>query len=167
MSAASSEWTGGFGLSNQDAELVGALLKRIEKEKGRLDTREQKLEIIARSRSKASPTHHLFEWDPAKQQEAYLLNRAGELIRGVKCYILDKPNPPVRGFVIVNHEGKKGPLDIHTVMKDSDMMRAYVEQAKADAMAWMLRYARLREVAEFAGVFIALEKIAPPPKRKS
>lgn len=165
MGAASrvSEYVGGPGLSDKDAQLVGALITSIQRERGRLSTEELLEAVVEESRPARSPTHHLFEWDPVKGHALYLLDRARTLVMAVKVVFADAPKQEVRAFPVVISGGKKGPIAMQRVLDDKDLMAALLEQAKADLDVWRRRYERLRDLAEMRGVFAAVERVV---KRK-
>jgi hypothetical protein len=152
------ETVGSRHLSKEDAEAVQTVLDE-EMAGDRLDTRECRLALIRRSRPKNSPTHHLFEWDPKKQQQEYLLTRAGEIIRSVVVVFADLPKIPVRRYHTVVTDGKKGPYPFEKIRREPEMMKAVLEDAKRDLQTWRRRYESLRKHAELSGVFEAIDKM--------
>lgn len=149
------EYIGGPGLSDKDAKLVKVLVTEIQHDLGRLSTEELLTEVIARSRPRRSPTHHLFEWDQAKGHALYLLERARRLIVAVRVIFVETPDKPVRAFPVVITDGKKGPMPMRHVLDDRDLTAALLEQAKTDLEVWVRRYDRLRHLAVLKGVFQA------------
>lgn len=153
------EYIGGPGLSNNDAQLLGDLVASIQRSRERLSTAELLRVVIAKSRAKASPTHHLFEWDLAKGHAIYLLDRARQLVASIRIRYADKPEEPVRAMQIVVLDGKRGYVPMGQVLQSRDMTAAVLEQAKADLEMWRKRYERLRDLAALRGVFAAIEKV--------
>jgi len=151
------EYVGGPGLSTADAQLMGALVTSIQRQNARLDTTEILRLVIAKSRPKSSPTHHLFEWDQAKGHALYLMDRARTLVRTIRFVPSETPDEPMQAFPILLTEGKRGPVAMHQVMQSKDMMTAVIEQAKADLVTWRRRYDHLRRVAKMSGVFAAID----------
>lgn len=152
------EYVGGPGLSTKDAKLLAALVTSIEEKSGRLNTEELLKEVVARSRPKTSPTHHLFEWDVHKGHALYLMERARQLVMHVKVILIESPEKPVRAFPVVITGGKRGPLAMQRVLDNRDLLAALLEQAKADLEAWQRRYEQLRHIAGLRGVFVAVQK---------
>ena len=124
----------------------------------RLSFAEQKAELVRRSRPKDSPTHKLFQWDDGKAAALYRLDQAGKIIMSVRVVFEERPNlAPVRAFPSVVVDGKRGPVPMRRVLASRDLIAAALEEAKAAAAAWAARYKHLRDLAELAPVFAAIE----------
>jgi hypothetical protein len=153
------EYLGGPKLADRDAPIVIAMCEQIVEDRGRLDSSELWDEFVKRSRPKNSPTHHLFEWDPAKQSAIYLRDRARDIITQVRIVWEDAPDEKVRALPTVIVEGKRGPYPMQRVLTDRDMMKGLIEQAKLEADQWARRYQQLCHVAELRGVFAAIRRM--------
>jgi hypothetical protein len=127
----------------KDAVVIASAVNAIERDKGRLDTQEMAEELVARSRSAGSPTHHLFEWDDRKAARAQRIDRAKELIASV-LITFESAAGPVRAFPVVISEGKRGPMPMRRVLETPDLLEALLEQAMADIETFRRRYERLR-----------------------
>jgi hypothetical protein len=146
------------GLSPKDAQLVGELVVQIEREIGRVASKQLYNEFVNRSRPPNSRTHHLFEWDLQKGHELYLLSRARKLISCVQIIIEELPEKPVRAFPVVINDGLSAPTPMRRVLDDRDMLLSLITRAKDDLERWKFRYEQLRRVGELKGVFHAIEK---------
>jgi hypothetical protein len=154
-------------LSRKDAKAIADTLHEIEANKGRLDTAETAEELVERSRAKTSPTHHLFEWNDSKAAVEYRLDQARFLIRAVYVVFEEQPDrEPVRAFVTLTQEGKKGPVPMRRVLNSADLRAAMLEDAKRDALAWQHRYESLRGLVSIARVFKAMGALIKPRRSK-
>jgi len=157
---------GGPGLSNKDACLVDAMLRSIRGDRGQLKTEDLLREMIARSRPKSAPTHHLFEWDLAKGHTLYLLERARRLVMAVHVVFIEAPKaPPTRNFTVVVTNGNRGYAPMREVMSNREQAQALLEEALADLERLRRRYGHLKDLNS---VFRALDRIVPSkrPKKK-
>ncbi len=156
---------GGPGLSDADALLVKALLDQIRDERGHLSSREVHEEMIARSRPTDSPTHHLYEWDPAKGHALYLLDRSRRLVMSVRVRFVDAPAMPVRAFPTIVTQGERGPAPMQEIRANEHLMASVIEDAKKTLRMWQRRFEAFRHLGELSGVFLAVDKLfeVPPP----
>jgi hypothetical protein len=156
----------GSRFSKSDVEAVSEVLAAIEKELGQLGSpTEQASELLARSRPKDSPTHHLFEWDNRKAAEAHRLHRARDIISSVRVIFDERPGVPVRAFPIITTNGKRNYTPMARVLESREATQMLVEQFKAEAERWVRRYEHLRKVAELAPFFAGLDKVLAKTKR--
>lgn len=152
-------------LASEHAPVVVETIGQIEKQRGRLSTKELAQELVDRSRSKKSPTHGLFEWDDRRAAEAHRLARATEIIAAVYVVFEEEPErPPVRAFPIVTVQGKKGPYPIRKVLASRDLTKAMLEEAKRDMVLFIQRYEGLKELAR---VFAAMRPLVKAKEKKS
>lgn len=156
--------TVGTRLSTEDAQTVEAVLLDAMRSNERMSTEETKRVLIEHARPKESPTHHLFEWDPLKQQDLYLLERAGQIIRDIHVVRVGQSDTRMRRFPVVVFGGKRGPYPIEAVLKSKNLTGQLLEQATAEILAWTKRYNTLRDMAELKGVFEAVEKLKAPKR---
>jgi len=149
-------------LSEIDAASVNRTMEEIVAADPNLTTEEQHREFVEKSRPEDSPTHHLFEWDPKKQSEIYLLERARALVISVRIVYAAKPESPVRAWPVVVKDGKRGYRQMTEIVrrKEMDMLTAMIEQAKLDAENWIRKWQRLENVSELAGLFTQMRKVA-------
>lgn len=157
----------GEALKKKDVAAVVSVLESTGKK--RLDSRETATALVDASRPKASPTHHLFNWDDTRAAELYRLDQAHKIIASIRVIFEDAPDEPLRAFPVVVTRGKQGYYPMPKVLSDEHLTRALLDQAKADLVAWSNRYARLKHVAELGGAFVAADvarvrKAKPAPK---
>lgn len=151
----------GRHLSDNDAQLVMALLAEIEADKGRLTTAEVAKELVRRSRPKDSPTHHMFTWDDHEAADAYRLDQARFLVRSVYVVFEEQPEQkPVRAMVNIVHGGKRGPMPMRRVLQSTDLTQQLLEKAQEDLQIWASRYEALRKLADLKHVFVAIDRVA-------
>jgi hypothetical protein len=151
------EILGGPGLSNKDAQLVSRLLRSIRRSRGQLKTEDLLKEVIARSRPKSAPTHHLFEWNAAKGHALYLLERARRLVVAVRVVFIEAPEaPPVRAYPVRVIDGNRGPMPMREVLSNKEQAQALLEEALELLERLRVRYAHLTELN---GVFRAMDKV--------
>lgn len=153
---------GGGGMSHKDAKLMHDLLEAIGRDKGHLATKDLYAEVVARSRPRSSPTHHMFEWDATKGHALYLLERARQLVMRVQVVFVDAPTERVRARPIVVVEGKRGPVAMERVLSNRDMVAQVLGQAKSALDSWRYRYKQLRHLSELSGVFDAIDVALSP-----
>jgi hypothetical protein len=162
MSAAI-QYVASSGMSSADAQLVGEALAQIRRKQGDIETKRQKQALIDLARPAKSRFHGLFEWDPEKQQQSYLLHRAGELIRWTMCFTVERPQAPMRALVSVSMRGKSAGhnsyIPIQSVLSDKEWMSEWLAKAKRDAALWVKNYEDLRDLAQLRGVFEAIDAL--------
>jgi hypothetical protein len=153
-------------VSKKDLPVVLQTLEEITKGRGkkRLTTAEQAKALVDKSRSASSPTHHLFEWDDKKAAERQRLDHAMDIIMSIEVTIDEQP--PMRGYVPVLLDDKRGYYPMLKVLENKDLITAHVAEAKEDLARWKRRYENLRHVAELSGVFVAIESATEPGKKK-
>jgi hypothetical protein len=143
-------------ISQKDAEAIGHTLDVIE-EAGHGDQMPE--ELLRRSRSERSPTHHLFTWDDQDAAEAYRLIEARELIRSIEI-VFEETGSRVRAFPSVQiGDGERNYMSMGKVLSREDYTRRLVEDARLDAEAWARRHEALRKVAELSGVFGEIDRL--------
>jgi hypothetical protein len=152
-------------LSEKDSKLLLKLVGDIQRERGHISTEELDEAVIESSRPRSSPTHHLFEWDPAKAHSIYLRTRVRELLGAIRIVFEDMPEQKMQALQIVVSDGVRGPMPIQKVLTSPDLTRALIEQAKLEALNWSRRYERLRHVAELRGLFVAVDVLTKSKKR--
>ena len=141
-------------LSSKDKSLVSRELATIAREKGKLSTREQAGELVARSKREGSPTHHLFPWDVRKAAEAHWLLLATRYVAVVRVVFQATPKVRVSAPIpmkLVKSEGVK--VEPRAV----SLSKSLLEQAKGELEAWGRRYEMLRDTDELGPVFEIME----------
>lgn len=128
------------------AQDAGEELRRIEKEKGRLNPQD----VVEESREEGTVLHSCFEWDDLRAAEAYRKEQARNLICNIVAVEIQGVSPPssVRAFVSV--EGSKTHVShyrsLDVVLGDQSLMEQMLKNA-------------LNELAEFRKKYGALSQL--------
>ena len=126
----------GSGLSDEDAEIVGARLTVLADGKAVSAKR-----ILDDARPQDSPLHRFFEWDNAKAAEAYRLNQARQLARSITVTIIrDRREEQSRAFHAVRFEGARGYISSAVVFSRGDLAAQVVGRAAEELQGWINRY---------------------------
>ena len=123
------------------AQTAGEELTRIYQEQGKLEPEQ----IVAESRSVASPLHPVFEWDDEVAAEKYRCVQAAGLIRAIVTVeeLNGKPQE-IRAFVHVQQSFH--PLSV--VVTDQDAVAELLEDAKKEAAAFRRKYETLEALRQ-------------------
>lgn len=116
--------------------------------------------VVDAARDPKSPLHDKFEWDDRKASEAYRLQQATELIRQV-TFLPSGAKEPIRAYVSLSSDrlsrgGFRATVD---VLNDAQLKAVMIEDAKQELAAFQQRYDKLRKIAQFKGVFRAIDRI--------
>ena len=140
------------GLSRKDALIVGSVIEQLPKK--------TPAALVNLSRPKASPTHHLFEWDDTKAAEAHRRAQAAGLIRAIEFDIVVREKPErVRAFFSFKSSETKKPeyVSLHRVKTDKTLRDQIQTEALQQLRLWSRKYAILR--AYLSGVFAEIDKL--------
>lgn len=138
-------------------------LDQIQKQnRGMLDP----IKVVNFAKNKNTALHKCFTWDNTKAAQEYRIWEARQLIRVHVIMLPQKPQTPVRAWVSLKSDRRKGGYrSIQDVMSDSALRASMLEQAAAEMELFKSKYAALEELAEvFASMRRALGKIG---KRKA
>lgn len=151
----------GGHISKRAAEDLGVVLERL----GGLGKVPPK-KLVDEARDPKSPVHDLFEWDPKKQQELYLLERARYLMRHIEVEWLDVSGAIQRMPAAINLRDGEGYSLATRAMDDKELMKAFEEQAIQDAIAFYHKYQRIRRARGLKPLFDVIEKELITTKRR-
>lgn len=146
----------GFYLKG-NAQQVGDLLESLRRRHNGKLTAQQVLEAAMKRRS---ILHDYFEWDDAEAAQKYRLTQASYLIRAVVMVPQgDEPSfEPVRAFVCVSGPDEKPRSFTHicAAMRDEDLRKIVIQQARKELSAWRKHYADLEAFSEIFSVIDAM-----------
>ena len=131
------------------AQIVGEHFEQLEKQQGCLTPKI----VLESARSETSVIHGCFEWNDSIAAEKYRENQAGSLIRNltVKMITSDKEqSEPVRAYVNIRQSDSSEFISVGNVLKDEELTRKMLEQAKTELNAFAKKYFTLQELS---GVF--------------
>ena len=137
------------------AQIVGEHFEQLEKQQGCLTPKI----VLESARSETSVIHGCFEWDDSIAAEKYRENQAGSLIRNltVKMITSDKEqSEPVRAYVNIRQSDSSEFISVGNVLKDEELTRKMLEQAKTELNAFAKKYSTLQELS---GVFKAIAEL--------
>ncbi len=147
----------GFYLTG-NAQRVGDALEAIRRRRGGKLSAQHVLEEAMKRRS---VLHGYFEWDDAQAAHKHRLSQASYLIRAVVVVPAenDPPFEPVRAFVCVSGSDEKPRSFTHicAAMRDEDLRKSVIKQARKELEAWRKRYSDLES---FADVFAVIDAMA-------
>ena len=156
---------GAFGYSSfraikqAEVPIVMGVLEEMRKAGGRVTPTETARQLVARSRAKGSPTHHLFEWDDTKAAEEYRIGQARAIIASISFTFESKPESPVRAFPVVTYDGKRSYESMPKVLSNKEATENLIAQARQEVLNWEKRWEHLRNVAELAPLFRAAKRL--------
>lgn len=137
------------------AQVVGEHFEKLEKEQGCITPKI----VLDSARSETSAIHGCFEWDNDIAAEKYRETQAGALIRNLTVKMVKEDNTctePVRAFVNVQSSEGSQYISLPNVLKDSELTRRMLEQAKSELDAFTKKYSSLKELS---GVFNAIAEL--------
>lgn len=117
--------------------------------------------VVDFARNTDTALHSKFEWRDGVAGELYRLHQARNLIR-VVVNVSEHDGHPIRAFVSLKSDryeqgGYRATVD---VVDDERLMKQLVEDAKDEMQSFLNKYARLRELAEYNGFILEVEKFA-------
>lgn len=153
-------------VSGKKFDVVCRALSEIEKTQGAITAHA----VLAVAKNPKSPLHGLFEWDNTQAAEKYRLFQARMIIRSVSIHIVEQPDvEPVRAYISVapledeeRFSGRSYRSTIR-VLQEPGYREQILNKARADLVAWKLRYEHLHE---FASVLVEIEKVTSTKKIK-
>ncbi len=137
------------------AQVVGEHFEWLEKQQGCITPKI----VLESARSETSVIHGCFEWNDGIAAEKYRESQAGSLIRNltVKMIAPDKEqSEPVRAYVNIKQSDSSEFVSLCNVLKDEDLTRKMLEQAKCELNAFAKKYSTLKELSK---VFAAIAEI--------
>jgi hypothetical protein len=147
------EFKDGFYLSGS-AQRVGEELEALRRRHGGRLTSQH---VLVEAMKRRSALHGFFEWDDAQAAQKHRLAQASYLIRAVVVVPEENEPPfePVRAFVCVSGDEKpRSFTHICAAMRDEDLRKTVIEQARKELAAWRKRYTDLEAFVE---VFAAID----------
>lgn len=145
----------GATFNDEDAEKLGSVLEKI-------GFSAKPKEVVDSARPKASPIHHLFEWDDSQAAERYRLFQARNHVNHLQIIIkTDGGEVKTRAFhsvVITKNDGshERAYCQMDNVAENADLRAQVISKALAELNGWRARYGQYKKI--FGGVFDAIEK---------
>jgi len=126
--------------------------------------------LLTEAANPLSSLHKYFEWDDTEAALKWREAQAYDLIRRIKVEITtsDQKTLTVRAFWPIKHVEEDGTIDgakrgsfmlVSNIMDDKEATRQVIENAKSELTAFQVRYSKLAEIFEFAGLFNEIQKI--------
>ncbi len=149
----------GSRLSDDDAQIVGEVITRIEKARGGCTPQD----LVEHARHNKDSRVHALIFDVSDKQAAdeYRLSRARWLVRSIVVRIEVEHRDPVvmRPFVSVPTSDGTGQIyvGIARAMRDPDYRASVLENAKSDLESFRRKYNSFRELAEMNELLEAVE----------
>lgn len=139
-----------------EAKVVGAHIELLRQRcKGEITPKD----VVDAARSHNSPLHSFFEWDDGAAAEHYRLQQARGLIRSVVA-IYTRPDGPAirtRAYVNIREPGAQAYRETSHALSQKKTRDIVLRRALEELQQWRKRY---RELAEFAEIFEAADKVA-------
>src|SRR6476469_473548 len=112
-------------------------------------------DVVKESRSPDAPLHPAFEWDDTIAAEAYRVEQAGYIIRGLVVRPMNDPDaPPIRPIVSIVKEDDDGGKPTHyytsTVfaLSEPELRQQVLANALRDMQIFETKYSNLIEMSE-------------------
>jgi hypothetical protein len=121
----------------------------------------QPQDIVDESRPDEAPLHPVFEWDDSIAAEAYRVDQARYIIRGIVVQTMNGPDEPhIRPIVSIvkdDDEGRRAHFYTATfsALEEPDLREQILANALRDAQAFCNKYSNLEELSH---VFYAVEQ---------
>lgn len=128
------------------AQIVGEHFEQLEKQQGCITPKI----VLESARSENSVIHECFEWNDGVAAEKYRESQAGLLIRNLTVKIITpekEQSEPVRAYVNIRQTDASEFISVRNVLKDEDLTRKMLEQAKAELNAFAKKYSALQELS--------------------
>jgi hypothetical protein len=144
-----------------DAQVLGAVLEKLEREKGAVTPHD----LVEEARPEDHPLHDDFTWDDTEAGQKWRLHEARQLIAHVR---VEKGDPSthepvqVRAFVNVVQEEKRGYTNRETVLSDAELRQQVLDRALGELRSWRLRYIDYED--ELREIFAVIERVVPAPQ---
>ena len=134
------------------ADVAAAELERIREEnpEGILDPED----VVFASTDEDAVLHKLFTWDDKKAAHGYRIEQAKYIIRNLVT-VEDTEDEPIMTRAIVS-TGNRMYQPITTVLSDADLRSRLLDAAKAEMLAFKMKY---RHLQELAAVFQAMDTV--------
>lgn len=137
------------------AQIVGEHLEKLEKQQGCVTPKI----VLESARSETSVIHSCFEWNDDIAAEKYRETQAGSLIRNLTVKMVESDErqlEPVRAFVSIKQADSSEFISLQNVLKDEELTRKMLEQAKSELNAFAKKYSTLQELSN---VFEAIAQV--------
>ena len=122
----------GARFNDKDAEIIGKRLEYLSKKYNGATP----AVIFQDAKSKRSPIHRFFEWEPEKILHEYGLNQARYLARNIKIKIIQPEPIEIRGFISVVVKDRKCYVPMEKVLSDKELTKQLIAQAKNQLETW-------------------------------
>ena len=128
------------------AQVVGEHFEWLEKQQGCITPKI----VLESARSETSVIHGCFEWNDGIAAEKYRESQAGSLIRNLTVKMITperEQSEPVRAYVNIRQTDASEFISVRNVLKDEDLTRKMLVQAKAELNAFAKKYSALQELS--------------------
>lgn len=143
----------GAQFSNEQAQVYGPHLERLQKNKGDKLTPS---DVVKDAKKKSSPTHNFFEWDNKDAGNKWRKYQARHLLNSIEVIIKEYPSEPVKLFYnVVNgddSEDQQGYVTIEKVMSQEEYRKQIIEHALRELRGWEKRYRIYNELSHLFSV---------------
>lgn len=151
------EWQSGSRIK-LDPEAAGKQLEAIKKRSRGMLT---PAAVLMDARPKKSLLHDYFEWDDGKAAEHYREQQAGYLIRSLVVRVVEVKGKsaargPVRAFVSVQANDKRGYVGVVEALSNTKMREQVLNNAMTELQGWRQRY---NDLSEFSKIFRAIDNV--------
>ena len=142
-----------FGVS---ADVVGAELEKIEREKGKIEPQD----LVDAARPESSDLHKLFEWDDVKAGELYRRSQANVIIHSIVVDVTDTET--YSAFVNIREGSDEGQkmrgmyVNLNGALENEEQRQLLLRCALRELKIFQKKYSKLRELSE---VFEAIRRI--------
>lgn len=117
-------------------------------------------DVVEAAKSKSSPLHSYFDWDPRRAMASYLQQQAEGLIGRYTTVIPTEDGRKIRTrahvSLSIDRQSGGGYRSIIEVLSSKELKEQLLADAFNDLAAFKERYKKLRELSE---VFVAIEKV--------
>lgn len=127
------------------AQIVGEHFEQLERQQGYITPKT----VLDSARSEMSVIHTCFEWKDDIAAEKYREEQARSLIRNLTIRMIEsdeKQVEPVRAFVNIQQADTSEFISLQNVLKDEELTRQLLEQAKRDLASFTRKYSTLQEL---------------------
>jgi hypothetical protein len=126
--------------------------------------------LLKEAENPISSLHKYFEWDDTEAAQKWREAQAYDLIRRIKVEVVTAEHKTltVRAFWPIKHVEEDGTIDgakrgsfmlVSNIIDDKEATRQVIENAKSELTAFQVRYSKLSQIFEFAGLFNEIQKI--------
>jgi hypothetical protein len=156
------EYRAGLGarFGHKDAQTIGDFIE--VRFKGHFSPED----LVVAARPQNSPLHKFFEWNDEKAAGAYRVTQARGLANSVHVIVHSaEGSQELRAFhsMKIDDDGEREYMSIRVILSDGNRRQQVIDGALRELQGWQARHQAYGAV--FGGVFEAIGKIKPKPRR--